>query len=61
MKRGGTSGSGARTWFNGWINIFFPFITEKPNRFMVPYSTENCYVKEDRNVERYGMWAPEGC
>merc|ERR1719393_1098675 len=25
-KRGGTSGSGARTWFNGWFNILFPYI-----------------------------------
>jgi hypothetical protein len=27
VKRGGTQGSGAKTWFNGWINILYPFIT----------------------------------
>merc|ERR1712232_573056 len=57
-KRGGTSGSGARTWFNGWINIFFPYIMERPNRYMIPYSSDNGYVKEGRNGGRYGMGAP---
>jgi hypothetical protein len=27
VKRGGTQGSGAKTWFNGWINILYPFIS----------------------------------
>jgi len=58
-KRGGTSGSGSRTWFNGWINIFFPYILGRPNRYMVPYSIDNGYVKEDRNGGRYGMCAPD--
>merc|ERR1712159_884412 len=38
IKRGGTNGSGARTWFNGWINILFPYILDKPNPYTVPYS-----------------------
>merc|ERR1711972_456266 len=59
-KRGGTSGSGSRTWFNGWINIFFPYVQERENYYMVPYSADNEYVKEGRNVERYGMCAPKG-
>jgi hypothetical protein len=57
-KRGGTSGSGARSWYNGWINIFFPYIKDRPNRYMVPYSSENGYVKEGRDGGRYGMGAP---
>merc|ERR1712232_1058076 len=57
-KRGGTSGSGARTWFNGWINIFFPYILKAPNRYMVPYRDSNGYVKEGRDGGRYGMCAP---
>lgn len=57
-KRGGTSGSGSRTWFNGWINIFFPYIRERLNPYMVPYSSENGYVKEGRDGGRYGMGAP---
>jgi len=57
-KRGGTSGSGSRTWFNGWINIFFPYILDHPNPYMVPYSAESGYVKEGRNGGRYGMRAP---
>jgi hypothetical protein len=27
LKLGGSSGSGAYTWFNGWVNIFFPYVT----------------------------------
>merc|ERR1712216_663547 len=27
-KRGGTTGSGARTWFNGWFNILFPYVDQ---------------------------------
>lgn len=57
-KRGGTSGSGAQSWFNGWINILFPYIMEKPNRHTVPYSGNNGYVKEGRDGGRYGMDAP---
>lgn len=59
-KRGGTSGSGASTWFNGWFNILFPFIQTRFNRYAVPYSPSNGYVKEGRNGGHYGMHAPEG-
>jgi len=51
-KRGGTSGSGARTWFNGWINILFPYIKDTENCYMVPYSCNNGYVKEGRDGGR---------
>jgi len=46
VKRGGTSGSGAKSWFNGWINILFPFINNKENGYMKPYSPTNDYVLE---------------
>jgi len=59
-KRGGTSGSGARTWFNGWINILYPYIQDAPNRYMVPYSPTAEYVKEGRDGGSYGMGAPAG-
>jgi len=61
-KRGGTRGSGARTWFNGWVNIFFPYILEHPNQYCVPYSPVNEYVKEGREDGGtfYGMRAPHG-
>merc|ERR1711879_1131279 len=39
-------------------NIFFPYIMERPNSYMVPYSRRNGYVKEGRNGGRYGMSAP---
>ena len=61
VKRGGTSGSGSRTWFSGWFNIFFPYIEGRPNRWCVPYSPSNGYVKEGRDGGRYGMDAPPGC
>jgi len=59
-KRGGTSGSGARTYYNGWINIFFPFILERPNQYMKPYSDDAGYVKEGRNPGRYSRPCPDG-
>ena len=49
VKAGGTNGSGGRTWYNGWINIFFPFISEKQNEYMIPYSSGLGYAKEDRD------------
>jgi len=61
VKRGGTSGSGARTWFSGWINIFFPYIERQPNRWCVPYSPHNGYVREGRDGGRYEMFdVPKG-
>jgi len=48
VKRGGTRGSGARTWFSGWINILFPYIEQRPNPWCVPYSPSNAYVQEGR-------------
>ena len=58
-KRGGTGGSGSRTWFNGWVNIFFPSILDKPNPFTVPYDSSNGYVREGRDGSfAYGMVAP---
>lgn len=60
VKRGGTSGSGSRTWFSGWINIFFPYIEQHWNPWAVPYSPSNGYVKEGRDGGHYGMQAPKG-
>merc|ERR1712146_574446 len=55
-KRGGTTGSGARTWFNGWINIFFSYIDRRPNRYCEPYSSEAGYVMEGLVYDKfYGM------
>eukprot|EP01052_Picozoa_sp_SAG31_P017614 SAG31_NODE_1213_length_9359_cov_4.298164_9_plen_265_part_00 len=65
-KRGGTSGSGARTWFNGWFNILFPYIDRgpwdraciyrpSPNPYCVPYSPDAGYVLEGLVYnKRYG-------
>jgi len=60
-KRGGTTGSGARTWFNGWINVLFPYIARCPNRYCVPYSPSNGYVLEGLEEKWYGMSETEGC
>jgi hypothetical protein len=45
-KLGGTNGSGRRTWFNGWINIFFPIINRRWNPYCVPYSNRMGYAAE---------------
>mmetsp|Transcript_90957 Transcript_90957/g.257598 ORF Transcript_90957/g.257598 Transcript_90957/m.257598 type:complete len:416 (+) Transcript_90957:167-1414(+) len=57
-KRGGTSGSGARTWFSGWVNILFPYIDGRDNHYMSPYRPDSGYAKEGRDGGRYGMSAP---
>jgi len=60
-KRGGTSGSGARTWFNGWVNVLFPYIDRRPNSYCVPYSAEAGYVKEGLVYDkRYGRGGSRG-
>lgn len=43
-KLGGTVGSGATSWFNGWFNIFFPYIGRTENGFCEPYSPQQRYV-----------------
>lgn len=45
-KLGGTKGSGGRTWFNGWMNIFFPIIDRRWNAYCAPYSSRMGYAAE---------------
>jgi hypothetical protein len=50
IKLGGTTGSGAKTYFNGWINIFFPYMKTKmarmvKNNYVQPYSSKNGYAR----------------
>jgi len=62
-KRGGTQGSGSRTWFNGWMNVLFPYIDSNPNRYCVPYSPSAGYVQEGREEKWYCRFrepVPEG-
>merc|ERR1712217_931074 len=61
-KRGGTSGSGSRTWFNGWFNILFPYVDRRPNHYCQPYRADAGYVLEGLTWDKkYGMREPEGC
>jgi len=55
VKMGGSRGSGRHTWFNGWINILFPYIRNKWNRFTVPYSIDNDYVKDVKVARRENL------
>jgi hypothetical protein len=52
VKRGGTMGSGARTFFSGWINVFFPYLIgtqERSNPFAyVPYDEKTFSVVHKR-------------
>lgn len=58
VKRGGGRGSGARTWFNGWVNVLFPDLKDAtPNPFAVPYAETNDYVTE-QPAEDTGRDAP---
>ena len=55
--RGGSrEGSGGYTWITGWINIFFPYINDRPNQFCVPYEEWLGYVKQGLE-ERYYSWS----
>ena len=45
-KRGGTNGSGAHTYVNGWINVFFPYSAPKRlNPFCSAYSSGEEYTQ----------------
>ena len=34
-KRGGEAGSGGYNWFNGWVNVFFPYITNQEKKTVI--------------------------
>ena len=48
IKRNATIGSGATTWYTGWINILFPFVDaqKSSNKYCVPYEMTRDYVKQ---------------
>ena len=52
IKRGGRGGSGGMSWFNGWINIFFPYLKEnEDNEFAyVPYEEAVFSLPENRTI-----------
>ena len=60
IKIGGQQGSGGKNWYNGWINILFPFIERKENPFIEPYSSNVGYALEDKNQGKYRGPAPHG-
>lgn len=53
-KRDGRSGSGARTWFSGWFNIFFPYISGSQNHYCGPYNVDNTYEPKDSKEDDDG-------
>lgn len=59
-KEDGRYGSGARTWFSGWFNIFFPYISERQNYYCNPYEEKNTYApadsKEKDGDDEEHMW-----
>eukprot|EP00484_Ammonia_sp_Unknown_P009678 CAMPEP_0197077568 /NCGR_PEP_ID=MMETSP1384-20130603/212682_1 /TAXON_ID=29189 /ORGANISM="Ammonia sp." /LENGTH=439 /DNA_ID=CAMNT_0042516433 /DNA_START=81 /DNA_END=1400 /DNA_ORIENTATION=+ len=54
IKRGATGGSGAFSYYCGWLNILFPFLKERENYYCVPYSMEREYVKQGFVLEARG-------
>ena len=42
-KYGGTGGSGGTTYLSGWLNVFFPYLKNRPNPYCVPYKAEEGY------------------
>ena len=59
-KRGGTRGSGGRSWLNGWFNVFFPYIAVqgsndlKPNPYCTPFQPGTGYAAEPLGENFYG-------
>lgn len=51
LKRGAVTGSGAKTFYNGWVHVFFPYLAVGRNGqvlespYCVPYSPDEAYVK----------------
>jgi len=45
IKRGATGGSGGYSWYSGWFNILFPYLTDKKNEMCVPYEFKASYVQ----------------
>jgi hypothetical protein len=61
-KRGGTTGSGAMSWVNGWINVFLPYTKRSAlNSYCVSYRPDNGYVLEGLQEKYYGMCAKGTC
>merc|ERR1719474_1979630 len=69
IKRGARYGSGGFSWFSGWINILFPFMSgdggNARNQYCVPYSEGRAYVAQGLNSydgrqqtyrSLYGQW-----
>ena len=56
IKRGARNGSGGYTWFSGWFNILFPFISKvnEPNKYCVPYSMKLDYVCTNKGNDTKG-------
>jgi len=51
-KIGGSRGSGASTWVNGWINVFFPYLSNnKENPFCIPFQNKQYYALPDKKYD----------
>eukprot|EP01083_Nonionella_stella_P013084 36911_1 len=59
IKRGSTAGSGAYSYYCGWINILFPFLDSRWNRYCVPYSMDKAYVEQGFTLHGSGGWGVE--
>merc|ERR1719474_1992933 len=52
IKRGARYGSGGFSWFSGWINILFPFMSRNDrNEYCVPYSEKRAYVAQGLRLQ----------
>ena len=56
IKRGATHGSGGFSWYNGWLNIFFPIIKDRYNEFCDPYSSDSEWVKLKGEQNSEPLW-----
>ena len=57
---GNVGGSGEKTWINGWINIFFPYINNELNKFCVPYDVNHKYVSNKNFFTEYLLKDQDG-
>lgn len=63
IKKGGQTGSGGKTWFTGWINVFFPTMNfwNSKNKYCVPYKEHEWNV-DNRSEYKFSGYdrIPEG-
>lgn len=55
IKKGAIYGSGAYSYYSGWVNVFFPLINQHFNPYCKPYKDNEEYVMSGLEQASHGM------